>query len=88
MITVDYSSLGVGYALYDDHPDKGRLVAVNSKVISELSILESKKGDAVSSYLGEFKGLLWALQSIKIISILNLRNHEKSSSNRNSRNSS
>lgn len=55
-LMVDWSTKGVGYALFAGHLRQAILVGINSKEFQE---------DVSSSFLGELKGLVWALNNVK-----------------------
>lgn len=53
---VDWSSQGFVYLLFARLLEKGRLMGLN---------LRGEESNQASSYLGELRGICWALQNIK-----------------------
>lgn len=57
-LMVDYSSKGCGYALFAGPPENENMIGLNSR---------GHQDEAVSSYLGQLKGIFWALDKPHIL---------------------
>ena len=55
---VDWSGVGTGYALFSGPMSEGLLIGINSR---------REANGAVSSMLGELRGLCWALEQVKVM---------------------
>jgi len=56
-LMTDWSSGGMGFALFAGSPEDGRIVSLNSK----------KVNSNLSSHLGELMAVKWALESVKVM---------------------